>query len=47
MILMEYVIGLDIGTTHCKAVAVTIEGEVLQQWQTGYPIIQSIYGYIE
>jgi gluconokinase len=46
-ILMEYVIGLDIGTTHCKAVAVTIEGIVLQQWQTGYPTIQAIDGQSE
>jgi gluconokinase len=45
--LMEYVIGLDIGTTHCKAVAVTIEGTVVQQWQTGYPTIQTLDGQSE
>src|SRR6478672_10017250 len=44
---MEYVIGLDIGTTHCKAVAVSISGSVLQQWQTGYPTIQSVDGQSE
>jgi len=44
---MEYVIGLDIGTTHCKAVAITVNGTFLQQVQAGYPTIQIEEGQSE
>lgn len=45
--LMEYVIGLDIGTTHCKSVALSLGGELLQQWQSAYPTIQNGEGQSE
>ena len=44
---MEYVIGLDIGTTHCKALAITVDGTFLQQVQAGYPTIQREEGQSE
>jgi gluconokinase len=44
---MEYVIGLDIGTTHCKAVAMSVQGHFIQQLQAGYPTIQHIDGQSE
>jgi gluconokinase len=44
---MEYVIGLDIGTTHCKSVALAMDGQVLQQLQSGYPSIQTVGGQSE
>ena len=44
---MEYVIGVDIGTTHCKTVAITPSGEVLLQLQASYPTIQHIQGQSE
>jgi gluconokinase len=46
-LLMEYVIGVDIGTTHCKCVALTPGGEVLLQVQASYPTIQHIQGQSE
>ena len=44
---MEFVIGIDIGTTHCKAIAISPEGKLLQQWQSGYPTIQELEGQSE
>ena len=44
---MEYVIGLDIGTTHCKAVAMSVQGHFIQQLQAGYPTIQNVDGQSE
>ena len=44
---MEYVIGVDIGTTHCKCVAISTIGEVLLQLQTSYPTIQHSQGQSE
>ena len=44
---MEYVIGVDIGTTHCKCVAITPSGEVLLQVQASYPTIQHTQGQSE
>jgi len=44
---MEYVIGIDIGTTHCKSVALTVGGHLLQQLQGGYPTIQQADGQSE
>src|SRR4030095_16828904 len=44
---MEYVIGIDIGTTHCKSVALTVSGELLLQLQSGYPTIQHGEGQSE
>ncbi|HYF31859.1 MAG TPA: gluconokinase [Chitinophagaceae bacterium] len=44
---MQYILGLDIGTTHCKAVAVTAQGELLHQATAGYPTIQSLPGQSE
>jgi len=44
---MDYVIGVDIGTTHCKTVAITPSGEVLLQLQASYPTIQHVHGQSE
>jgi gluconokinase len=44
---MEYVIGIDIGTTHCKSVAMSVHGELLKQIQSGYPTIQQFTGQSE
>jgi gluconokinase len=44
---MEYVIGIDIGTTHCKSVAMSVHGQLLKQIQSGYPTIQQIIGQSE
>ncbi len=44
---MDYFIGLDIGTTHCKAITVKEDGEVIRQIQKGYPTIQNFPGQSE
>ena len=36
---MEYIIGLDIGTTSTKAIAFDVEGKLLAENQVGYPIL--------
>lgn len=43
---MRYVLGLDIGTTHCKAVALAAD-KLLYQAQAGYPTVQSVPGQSE
>src|SRR2546423_590898 len=44
---MDYVIGLDIGTTHCKSVSLAMDGQLLQQSQSGYRTIQTVGGQSE
>ena len=36
---MEYVIGLDIGTTSTKAIAFDVKGKIIAENQIGYPIL--------
>ena len=44
---MQYIIGVDIGTTHTKAVVITTEGKVPEEIKTGYPTHQPLPGYSE
>lgn len=44
---MQFVLGLDIGTTHCKAVLLADNGKVLYEDKAGYPTFQSIAGQSE
>lgn len=44
---MPYIIGVDIGTTHTKAVATTATGEVLYEEKANYPTLQPLPGYSE
>ncbi|MEJ7739803.1 MAG: gluconokinase [Chitinophagaceae bacterium] len=44
---MQYIIGIDIGTTHTKAIQVTTAGNVLQDEKAGYPTLQPSPGYSE
>ena len=44
---MQYIIGLDIGTTNCKAVALAREGHSLYEARAGYPTRQSEPGQSE
>lgn len=44
---MRYILGVDIGTTHCKAVALAVDGKLLHQAKAGYPTIQSYAGQSE
>jgi gluconokinase len=44
---MQYIIGVDIGTTHTKAVLVNTEGKVLEEIKAGYPTFQPLPGYSE
>lgn len=44
---MQYFVGVDIGTTHTKAVMVTATGKVLQEKKAGYPTHQPFPGYSE
>ncbi len=39
---MDYIIGLDIGTTSTKAIALNLEGNLLVENQIGYPILQPL-----
>jgi gluconokinase len=41
---MQFVLGIDIGTTHCKAVSLTVDGLVLYQDTAGYPTLQEVAG---
>ena len=44
---MHHIIGIDIGTTHVKAVVATTAGQVLYEAKKGYPSIHSSAGYHE
>ncbi len=44
---MEYIIGVDIGTTHTKAVATSTTGEVLHEEKANYPTLQPALGFSE
>ncbi len=44
---MKYLIGVDIGTTHTKAVVITTTGEVLMEEKASYATRQSSPGYQE
>ena len=44
---MKYVIGIDIGTTHTKAVVSSTTGEVLYEDKAHYPTLQPLPGYSE
>lgn len=43
----QYILGLDIGTTHTKGVLITNEGKVVLEEKANYPIIQPLPGYSE
>lgn len=45
--LMNYIIGIDIGTTNTKAVAYDMEGHALHQCNKSYPFISEQEGYHE
>lgn len=44
---MHHIIGVDIGTTHVKAVVATTAGQVLQETKEGYPTSNPFPGYQE
>lgn len=44
---MHYIIGIDIGTTHTKAVVATAAAEVVTEIKAGYPSLQPAPGYHE
>jgi gluconokinase len=44
---MKFVLGIDIGTTHCKAVALATDGTVLHENRADYPTIQAQPGQSE
>ncbi|RYG50333.1 MAG: gluconate kinase [Chitinophagaceae bacterium] len=44
---MQYIIGIDIGTTHTKAVVTSANAEVLTEVKAGYPSFQPAAGYHE
>lgn len=44
---MNYLIGIDIGTTHTKAVVTSTKGEVLYEEKAHYPTLQPSPGYSE
>lgn len=44
---MNFVLGIDIGTTHCKAVSLAVNGKVLYEDKADYPTFQSIPGQSE
>jgi len=44
---MEYFIGVDIGTTNAKAVAMTAAGKILGEERAAYPSIQKLPGQFE
>lgn len=44
---MNYIIGVDIGTTHTKAVVTSTTGEVLYEDKAHYPILQPSRGFSE
>ena len=44
---MKFVIGLDLGTTNCKALAVSAQGEVLASTESGYRLRSAGSGRVE
>ena len=44
---MQYIIGIDIGTTHTKAVVTDTAAVVLSEFKSGYPSLQPQPGYHE
>src|SRR5699024_8554989 len=44
---MKYIIGLDIGTSSTKAVAVDLHGKIIAKNQMGYPILNPQPSYFE
>lgn len=44
---MQFVLGIDIGTTHCKAVSLAVDGTVLHEDKADYPTFQSMPGQSE
>ncbi|MEP7377588.1 MAG: gluconokinase [Chitinophagaceae bacterium] len=44
---MYHIIGIDIGTTHVKAVVASVAGNVLQEIKEGYPTLNPLPGYQE
>jgi len=46
-LIMEYFIGIDIGTTNAKAVAMTAAGKILGEERAAYPSIQKLPGQFE
>ncbi len=44
---MKYIIGIDIGTTHTKAVVITAAGKVVHECKRGYPTNQPQPGFSE
>jgi gluconokinase len=44
---MSYIIGIDIGTTHAKAVLTDIKGRVISQVKDSYPVMEPLPGYHE
>ena len=44
---VSYIIGIDMGTTHTKAVVTTTGGEVLYEEKEGYPTLQPFPGHSE
>ena len=46
-LIMEYFIGIDIGTTNAKAIAMTAAGKILGEERAAYPSIQKLPGQFE
>ncbi len=44
---MDYFIGIDIGTTHTKAVIINSEGKLIHEAKAGYPTLHPQPGYSE
>ncbi|MBS1654017.1 MAG: gluconokinase [Bacteroidetes bacterium] len=44
---MDYLIGIDIGTTHAKAVISDLKGKLINQIKDGYSVSESLPGYQE
>lgn len=44
---MDYIIGIDIGTSGTKAVAFGVEGSVIADWHIDYPLLNPHPGFVE
>src|SRR5688572_9396574 len=44
---MQHIIGIDIGTTHVKAVVASVAGKILFEAKAGYPTVNPSQGYHE
>ena len=44
---MQHIIGIDIGTTHVKAVVASAAGKILYEAKAGYPTLNPSQGYHE